>query len=161
MSTKDFTTTLLVDQTPEEAYNAINNVRGWWSEEIEGPTDKLNEEFKYHFRDVHSCTMKVTELVPGKKVAWQVLDNYFQFTKDKTEWLGTKIIFDISEQDGKTKIVFTHQGLVPAYECYEVCFNAWTEYIQKSLRSLIATSKGRPNTKDNLQVEDGRKPVTA
>jgi predicted dithiol-disulfide oxidoreductase (DUF899 family) len=45
MNTKDFTTTILVDKTPQEAFNAINNVRGWWSEEIEGSTDKLNAEF--------------------------------------------------------------------------------------------------------------------
>ena len=45
-----------VDQTPEEVFNAINNPRGWWSEEIEGSTDKLNDEFNYHYKDVHHCT---------------------------------------------------------------------------------------------------------
>ena len=45
MSTSDFTSTILVDSTPEQAFNAILNVRGWWSEDIEGSTDKLNEAF--------------------------------------------------------------------------------------------------------------------
>ena len=82
MNTQDFTTTLLVDQTPQEAFNAINNVRGWWSEEIEGPTEKLNDVFKYHYEDVHRCQIKLIGSIPAKKVVWLVMENYFKFTKD-------------------------------------------------------------------------------
>ena len=145
MTTKDFTTTILVDNTPEEVFNAINNVRGWWSEEIEGATDKLNSEFDYHYEDVHSCKIKIIELVPNKKIVWSVLDNYFKFTKDKSEWKGTKIIFDIAKKDNKTEMRFTHEGLVPTYECYEICKDAWTGYIQKSLRNMITSGIGQPN----------------
>ncbi len=53
MASLDFTTTLLVDQIPEVAFNAINNVRGWWSEAIEGSTGKLDDAFTYHYEDVH------------------------------------------------------------------------------------------------------------
>ena len=145
MATKDFTTTILVDNTSDEVFNAINNVRGWWSEEIEGSTDKLNSEFDYHYEDVHSCKIKIIELVPNKKIVWSVLDNYFKFTKDKSEWKGTKIIFDIGKKDNKTEMRFTHEGLVPAYECYEICRDAWTGYIQKSLRNMITSGIGQPN----------------
>jgi len=93
MKDQDFTTSFSVDQTPEEVFKAINNVRGWWSEEIEGAADKLGAEFTYHYEDVHLCKVKITEFIPGKKVAWLVLDNYFDFTEDKTEWKGTKINF--------------------------------------------------------------------
>src|SRR5688572_14962207 len=86
MTTSDFTTTLLVDQKAEQAFNAINNVRGWWSEEIEGRTDQLNDEFRYHYKDVHRCQMKLIEVIPNKKVVWLVMDNDFKFTKDKSEW---------------------------------------------------------------------------
>ncbi len=145
MNDQNFTRTFTVDQSPEEAFAAINNVRGWWSEEIEGSTDKLGEEFKYHFKDVHRCTIKITELVPNKKVVWRVLDNYFSFTKDKTEWTGTDITFEISKKDDKTEVHFTHLGLVPEYECFNVCSNAWGSYITGSLRDLITTGKGQPN----------------
>jgi len=157
MATTDFTTTILVDQTPEEAFNGINNVSGWWSEEIEGNTDKLNDEFKYHYEDIHRCKMKLIEVVPDKKVVWLVMDNYFKFTKDKSEWTGTKIIFEISKQDNKTQIRFTHLGLVPEYECYEICRDAWSNYIHNSLRSLITTHKGQPNSTGNPRTADGKK----
>jgi hypothetical protein len=144
-NTSDFTTTLLVDKTPKEAFDAINNPRVWWSVEIEGSTNKLNDEFIYHFEDVHYSKLKVVELIPNKKVVWLVKYNHFNFTKDKSEWTGTKIIFEISKKDNKTQIRFTHMGLVPQYECYNICSNAWTKYIQKSLFSLITTGKGQPN----------------
>ena len=152
MTTSDFTTTILVDQTPKEAFNAINNVRGWWSEEIEGSTDQLNDEFKYHFEDIHRCQLKVIEIIPDKKVVWLVQDNYFKpgifnsddgFTNDKSEWTGTKISFEISKQDNKTQLRFTHLGLVPEIECFDSCSNSWSQLIHQSLFSLIATGKGK------------------
>jgi len=157
MKTTNFTTTILVDRTPEQAFNAINNVRGWWSEEIEGATDKLNSVFDYHYEDVHRCKMKIIELVPNKKAVWSVLENYFKFTKDKSEWVGTKIIFDISEKDDKTEIRLTHEGLVQEYECFEICRDAWTTYIQNSLRSLITKGKGQPNAKGKPGTENEKK----
>ncbi|SFG94627.1 SRPBCC family protein [Pedobacter insulae] len=154
MENQDFTTAIVVDQSPEEAYNAINNVRGWWSEEIEGATDKLDSEFHYHYEDVHRSTMKIIELIPNQKVVWFVKDNYFNFTEDTSEWAGTKIIFDISQIDGKTQVRMTHQGLVAAYECYDICRDSWTNYIQNSLRSLIETGKGKPNGKGKPRTEN-------
>lgn len=154
MTTNDFTTTILVDQTPEQVFNAVNHVRGWWSEEIEGSTDKLNAVFDYHYEDVHRCKMQIIEFVPNKKLVWLVQENYFKFTKDKSEWTGTKIIFDINEMDGKTELRFTHLGLVPEYECFEVCRDAWTTYVTKSLHNLITTGKGQPNGKDKPQTKN-------
>lgn len=157
MKTQDYTTSFMVDQIPEEAFNAINNVRGWWSEEIEGNTHKLNDVFDYHYEDVHRCRIKLIEVVPNQMVVWQVLENYFSFTQDKTEWTGTKMVFEITPKDGKTQVRFTHQGLVPAYECFNICSDAWGNYINGSLRNLIAKGKGEPNKTGTPRTEDEKK----
>lgn len=154
MTAKDVTLTILVEQTPEEAYHAINEVRRWWSEEIEGKTDKQGETFIYQYEDVHYARITITELVPAEKIAWFITYNYFKFTKDKSEWTGTRISFDISKKDDKTEIRFTHHGLNPEFECYEICSNAWAQYIQQSLKSLIQTGKGNPNGKGKPTTAD-------
>lgn len=157
MSAKDFTTTILVDHSPEEVFKAVQNVRGWWSEEIEGNTAELNDEFDYHYEDVHRCRIKLVEVILNQKIVWFVEQNYFKFTEDKTEWTGTNPTFEINEKDGKTELTFTHFGLVPEYECFEICRDAWTTYIQKSLKSLIETGKGTPNGIGKPQTENEKK----
>jgi len=145
MSDQNYTTSFAVDESPEEVFRAINNVRGWWSQAIEGDTDKLGAVFYYHYQDVHRCTFKITEFVPGKRVVWHVLQNYFNFIKDKTEWTGTDVVFEIAKKGNKTEVHFTHVGLVPENECYGVCSDAWGSYITGSLRDLITTVEGKPN----------------
>jgi len=153
MNSQDFTTSVLVDKSPREAFNAINNVRGWWSEEIKGDSSKLNDEFSYHYEDLHRCKMKLIEVIPDKKVVWLVLDNYFQFTKDKSEWKGTKIIFDIAEKNGKTEVRFTHEGLGPEVECFNDCSGGWNYYLHCSLFPMITTGKGKPDKKEIAMVK--------
>lgn len=148
MTTQDFTTSITVDQTPDEAFAAICEPRGWWSRAIEGTTDKVGGEWTYRYGADHTCKMRVTALVPGKNVVWRVLENRFSFTKDKSEWVGNEISFDISKKGNKTEIRFTQVGLVPEYECYDICSTAWTSYVKGSLRNLITKGKGQPNPKE-------------
>jgi hypothetical protein len=146
---RGFTATFFVDQTPQAAFEAITNVRGWWSQEVEGITDRVGGEFDYHYQDVHRCRIAITELVPGRKVVWRVLDNHFSFIEDQAEWRDTEIIFEISETDSGAEVHFTHVGLVPEYDCYDTCSNAWSGYLGGSLRNLINTGTGQPNPKQD------------
>jgi hypothetical protein len=147
-NTSDYTTTILVDQTAKEAFKAINNVTGWWTENLEGSWRKLKDEFTATFGGTF-ITMKVTELVPDTKVVWLVTDCYKDWVKgNKKEWNGTEIIFEISAKGKKTQVKFTHVGLVPQFECYGGCSNAWTEYVGSSLANLISTGTGEPTPKE-------------
>ncbi|MEX6686404.1 SRPBCC domain-containing protein [Danxiaibacter flavus] len=144
MATQDFTVNFLVDKTPEEVFNAINNVRGWWIDEIEGNSEKLNDEFAVRFADIHYSKQKLIESVPSSKIVWLITDSQLNFLQDKQEWNGTKISFDITKKENQTEVRFTHIGLAPKIQCYTDCSNAWQDYISNSLYSFITTGKGQP-----------------
>lgn len=142
MNTKSFTTTLLVNQTPEEVFKAVLNVRGWWSgyysEEFKGGTEKLNDEFSFRAGgDVHYSKQKLVEVIPNKKIVWLVTESKLSFLEKTDEWTGTRVIFDISKKGNKTQLTFTHEGLTPEIECYNACAPAWTQYVENKLLPLI------------------------
>jgi hypothetical protein len=147
---QDFTLSFMVDQTSEEVFAAINNVRGWWSGEpgVKGSTDKLGDEFTYQHQDLHHSSHKITEFVPGKKVVWHTTDSRINFVKDNSEWTGTDIVFEIVRKGDQTELRFTHIGLLPGIQCYGDCSGAWGFYVNDSLRSLITTGKGQPEQKE-------------
>lgn len=145
MSDQSFTTSFTIDRPAREVFDAINDVRSWWNEDLTGQSDRVNAEFVHEVKDIHRARIQVTELVPGKTVVWRVLENWMSFIADQTEWVGTEIRFDLSEKDGGTEVRFTHLGLVPDYECFDVCDVAWSFYIQESLRSHITNGTGQPN----------------
>jgi len=144
MNNTDFSIALLVDQTPREAFNAISNVRGWWIDDIEGHTEKLDDEFAVRFEDIHYSKQRLVEVVPDARIVWLVTDSHLSFLHHKSEWTGTRISFEISKKGNQTQVRFRHEGLAPEVECYGDCSSAWSEYIRNSLQRLITTGKGEP-----------------
>ena len=157
MSEQSFNTLITGDRTPQEVYGAAADPRRWWSETITGVTDEIGGEFEYEVEGIHYSKIRVTELVPGERVVWRVIEARMTFIADETEWNDTEIRFDIAERDGRTELRFTHVGLVPDVECYGACANAWTFYIGSSLRELLERGSGAPNSQlDEVRMKAER-----
>ena len=148
MEKQDYNASITVDATAQEAFKCINNVTKWWTENLEGRSQELNDEFTVRFGDVHYSRQQLVEVIPDEKVVWLVTDSNLNWIKDKHEWTNTKISFEIAEKDGKTQVHFTHLGLIPEVECFDACSDAWGQYIKLSLLSLITTGKGQPSLKE-------------
>ncbi|MGD1057167.1 MAG: SRPBCC domain-containing protein [Solirubrobacteraceae bacterium] len=153
---QNFSTEFTVEQTPEQAFTAITDVRAWWSGNIEGATDQLGAEFTYRYEDVHYSKQRITELIPGSRVVWQVLDAYLNFTDDPREWVGSEMVFEVTREEDRTIVRFSHIGLTPEVECYEKCSSAWGFYINNSLKQLITTNEGAPNLTEKREPEPAR-----
>jgi hypothetical protein len=126
MTMQSFATTFSVDQPPKQVF-----------------------ELTYRYQDIHYSKQRLVEVIPDRNVVWLVLDSYLSFAEDKTEWNGTKVIFEIARKGNKTEVRFTHEGLVLDYQCFDKCSSAWGFYINDSLKSLITTGKGDPNKREN------------
>lgn len=146
MDNNNLSITFLVDKTPGQVFDAINNIKAWWTENLTGNTENSGDEFAVHFGDIHYSRHKLTEVIFGKKVVWLVTDSKLTFVDKQDEWTGTQNVFEITEQDGKTQLQFTHVGLVPQFQCYNGCSSGWNYYIG-SLQNFIATGKGSPDLK--------------
>ncbi|MGB9376750.1 MAG: SRPBCC domain-containing protein [Mycobacteriales bacterium] len=132
-----FTTSFVVDRTPDEVYAAINDVPGWWTGEVLGTTDVLGEEFSYRQTEFHYSKQRVVDLVPGQRIAWRVVEAHLSFAPDPHEWQGTEIAFDLKPHGEGTEVVFTHHGLGPELACYDDCSSGWRFYVDGSLRERL------------------------
>lgn len=139
----NYTTTISANASAQQAFDAINDVSGWWGR-ITGTTTAVDDEFVYVVPGLHYSGFRVTELEPGRRVAWLVTGSYLDFVDDKQEWNGTTVRFEIAEADDGVRVVFTHDGLTADDECYEICTNAWGMFVNGSLRAFIETGRGAP-----------------
>jgi hypothetical protein len=146
MKKQDYTATILVKPTANKAFESINDVAAWWTENIDGSSEKLNDVFTVHFGEAF-VTMKIVESVMDKKVVWNVTDCYLHWLADKEEWKNTRMVFEISAEGDSTCIEFTHVGLTPQAECYDSCVKGWDQYIKDSLAKLINEGRGLPQRK--------------
>lgn len=145
---REYSLTFTTDAAPQAAFDAINNIQAWWSEDFTGQSRKTGDVFEVQFADIHYSQQELTEIIPAKKISWRVTDSKLNFLKRKDEWTDTTITFEITATDkGKTKIVFTHHGLVPEIECFNACSEGWNYYLKQSLVPLLQTGKGNPNVK--------------
>ena len=140
-----YSTSYTVEQTPEEVFAAIMDVRAWWTGEVEGYATAVGDEFAYRHPPQHYSLQRVMTVEPGRRVIWRVIDSHLSFTSEPAEWTGSEIEFVIVPGDEGTELRFTHIGLVPDVECFGACSTAWLHYINASLRSLITTGVGLPD----------------
>lgn len=156
-NTEYLTATMTVDRTPEEVFEAITNVRGWWTENLIGDTTALGDEFVFTDDSAYPgetaradtgirfARFQLTEVAPGRRVVWHVVDAYLAFIADHDEWTDTHVVFDITTDVRGTTLHFTHEGLTAAESaCFQACSRGWTFYITKSLPQLITTGAGQP-----------------
>jgi len=146
MTEKDYTATISAPIKASEAIERISRVADWWTKGFTGASRKPGDTFTVRFGET-SVDFRVTEVIPGRRIVWQVTDCNLHFIPDKKEWMNTSIVWDLSSGEDGTRVRMTHVGLVPEQECYELCEGGWNFYVKESLLKLLTEDSGLPDGK--------------
>ena len=142
----DFKKLIILQATEQSIYEALtSSIPKWWTEVFEGTSNVQGETFTIRFGANVFKTLKVEELIPNTKVVWKVTNSLIDIPelKNKKEWINTKIVWEISTQNGNTELSLTHLGLTPQIECYDICESGWQNFTD-SLTTFIMTGNGKP-----------------
>jgi len=138
---KHFHQSITTDVSIEEAFEKIRSPHQWWTVHFKGKSKRLNDTFTLRFGE-NKFRFKVVEMVPDQKLVWLTIHSFMPWLKDRSEWTGTKIVFEFSKTKNRTKIDLTHIGLVPVIECYGVCKVGWNQYFGESIPALLSKGTG-------------------
>ena len=143
---ENFEKRMMFQQPATTIYNALTTgINKWWTEMFEGKSNEQGEAFTIRFGANVFKTMVVEELDQDKKVTWTVSSSLIDIPNliNKTEWIGTKVQWNIVQRENQTELHLTHQGLTPQIECYTICASGW-QIFTESLADYINTGVGKP-----------------
>ena len=134
-----------IKASPDAVYKALTEREGlaaWWTNDTQGES-KVGQALQFRFADSHgaemgSFDMKVLDLEPAKRVQWQVVGG-------PDEWVGTRISFDLKQEDDYVIVLFKHQGRKEPVEFMHHCSTKWATFLTLSLKPLLESGRGTPN----------------
>lgn len=144
MKEQDYQSSFTANVSPRETLEKISRVPEWWGKNFEGKSQELNDVFTVRFPSGDRYQAKVAEIQPDTKIIWEFIDAYQGWVKNPTEWVGTKIIWEVTPQKEGVEVKMTHVGLVPELECFDTCSHGWQYLMQESLFQFLNEGKGHP-----------------
>lgn len=124
--------------SPDRVYSALttcSELAAWWTNDTKGEGE-VGGLLHFRFGDAGFFDMKILELERLTRVSWQVVDG-------PEEWIGTKLSFEINQEDDYTVILFKHEGWREPVEFMHHCSTKWALFLM-SLKAFVETGKGAP-----------------
>ncbi|MGH9358662.1 MAG: SRPBCC family protein [Terriglobia bacterium] len=140
----DYQCSIKAPISAKEAFDKISRVSEWWAKDFKGSARRPGDTFTVRFGETF-VNFKIVEAVPDTRIVWQVADSNLHRLRNKTEWNGTSVVWELSPHNGTTTVTMTHRGLVPGIECYGTCEEGWNFYVAKSLLQFITEGEGLPD----------------
>ncbi len=117
-----------------EAISTINGLAGWWTVQTSGSAAP-GGMIEFRFADMGGPDMKVTEVKTNEKIEWEC-------TASPHGWVGHRFTIALDDNEGKTRVRFSHDGWDRQDDFYAICSFSWGRYME-SLRQLCQTGNGQ------------------
>jgi uncharacterized protein YndB with AHSA1/START domain len=112
---------IYIQAPAEKVYQAIttaDGLRQWWTADSAAePRVGSVAEFGFFGRKT-VFRMRIDELVPSQRIVWQCVGG-------PDEWPGTRLTWELSENDGKTRVHFDHAGWPHTEGHFRPCNSTW------------------------------------
>ena len=138
---------LITRANPATVYAALTTTEGlssWWTQECDVDAE-VGGTVSVRFGSTHKA-MRIESLEPEREVRWLCTEAHIDADRlvHKDEWVGTQLAFHLTpDTNGHTRLDFEHVGLVPTFECYDLCSNGWRHFLG-SLHQFVETGHGTP-----------------
>jgi uncharacterized protein YndB with AHSA1/START domain len=130
-----------IKSSVDNVYKAVTTregLAGWWTRDTTGD-GKVGGVLHFRF-GAGGFDMKVLDLQGPSRVLWEVVDG-------PDEWIGTKVSWELKQEDGFAVVLFKHQGWKEPVEFMHHCSTKWAMFLM-SLKSLVETGQGAPDPND-------------
>ena len=159
MSKANYRKSIDVTSNASTAFEAVTRgIEQWWTQP-DRPMRQISDRAKFTFPPGKSYwTFELTKAVKPSQVEWRCVDALHihegQLEAIQTEWLGTTVVWDISEESSGTRITIEHVGLTPQLLCYDICEAGWDMFFLHSLKQYLDTGRGKPHKGATSQHPD-------
>lgn len=130
----------------DAVYRALatrDGVAGWWTIDTRGEGKAggvLKTVFTADGKVLGGFDLEVLASEPGRRVLWQVVDG-------PAEWVGTRIGFELKQEDDYAIVLFKHEGWKEPGEFMHHCSTKWAIFLM-SLKAFVETGRGAPSPDD-------------
>ena len=132
-----------IEASPEKLYQALTEQTGlsaWWTKTETTAKEGSIASFLFGPNGEHRCDMKITKLVPNKRVEWQCTAG---------PWVNTSgFSFEIKPIERGAVVLFANRGWAEPSEFFMHCNCKWGFFLGVSLKNYLETGTGKPHPED-------------
>jgi hypothetical protein len=117
----------------------LEGLNTWWENPVTGAPVK-NGDIEFKFSDASQYSVMHVDLAEKPAIVhWTVMRD----TGYCGEWLGTKILFEIEENQEQCILHFCHIGLHPGLITYDSCVAAWDRFLNNIVSGCEEETAGK------------------